>query len=116
MLSIARMTAMKEHIFYVALQEVKTRMVDWDKGVQDCAKQQLTKFLSHCRSKQQLQNNNIVNVMIVFTSYIVLQEATTMTIFFSLVLQGAAMMVDCSNRTRLRKQQPSFFINVDQPH
>jgi hypothetical protein len=47
-------------------------------------------------AKQQHCNDQI------FTSYIVSQEATTMTIFLSVVLQGAMSMVDCNDHTRSR--------------
>jgi hypothetical protein len=33
-----------------------------------------------------------------------------------MVSQGAMMTVDCYEHSRLRKQQPTIFIDVDQPH
>ncbi len=60
-------------------------------------------FMSHQGSKQWLQNDNILNTIIM--SYVVLQEATTMV-----------RMVDCNKHARLRKQQSTFFIDVDQQH
>jgi hypothetical protein len=60
-------------------------------------------FTLHYRSKQQLQNNNIVNAMM--TPYILSQEATMMV-----------MTVDCNKQARLHQQQPTLLIDVDQPH
>jgi hypothetical protein len=49
-------------------------------------------------------------------SYVVLQEAATTTIFFLLYCREQQQKVDHDKYARLRKQQPIFFINVDQPH
>jgi hypothetical protein len=45
-----------------------------------------------------------------------LQEAKATTIFLTVALQGATMAVDRDKPARLRKQHPTFFIKVDQPH
>jgi hypothetical protein len=60
-------------------------------------------FMSHQGSKQQLQNNNIVDMMIMF--YIVFQEATT-----------TATMINCNKHARSCKQQTTLFVDVNQLH
>jgi hypothetical protein len=57
----------------------------------------------HHGSEQRLRNDNIIDAMM--TPYVVSQEAT-----------NTATLVDRDKRAILHKQQPTLFIDVDQPH
>ncbi len=92
-------------------------MVDCDIWVQDCAKQQPTNFYIAFQEQAMItKQQHCWRDDQVFTSQIVFQEATTTAIFLFVISQGATTTVDCGKHARLRQQQPSFLIDVDQAH
>jgi hypothetical protein len=67
---------------YIVLQKA-TKMVDCDKGTQDCAKQQPNNFLVASQeqaTKEKHQHHQRDDQVLM--SYIILQEVTMTTIFF----------------------------------
>ncbi len=63
----------------------------------------------HHRSKQQLQNDDTIEVQWSILN-IVLQEAMMTTIFPSVILQGATTMVDHNKHAISPKQQPTLWL------
>jgi hypothetical protein len=80
-------------------------MVDCDNGMKDPRHATTNQILMlHQGSELQLQNNDIVNAMINFDVIHHIARTTMMTIFLSVILQGATTMVDCNKRAKSRKQ------------
>ncbi len=81
--------------FYVVLQGATIPKDGWLWQRRICQATTNLTFTLHCRSKQQSQNDDFINVMIM--PYVVLQEATT-----------TATTVDCNKSARLHNDNKLF--------